>query len=319
MRAGGAGLGRLSARRIRNPSWSLADVREHYSYSNRHADLYRYLSQWSAMGTYLNVGYSRRGQDHLRTSSHLRLIDRLARELLALHAAGPHAADRRLLDIGCGRGGPAIRAHRRDGLKVVGIDVTPYNIRRAERNSAKRKLWPRVQFVLGSALALPLANASFSLAWSIESPAHFSDKLAFLREAARVLKPGGVFAFADLLAVDGVVTASVENRLIYRDFLKTWDVPYLETYGGYRRAIAHAGFRLHRAEIATKNNLDILRSYCALFVAFLWFPPLYAWYRHYIKRVTGAELDNVYEHVRKSYRALRLGMLDYGLFWAIRS
>jgi MPBQ/MSBQ methyltransferase len=318
MSAGGAGLGRVSARRIRSASWSLADVREHYSYGNSHADLYRYLSQWSALGAYLNVGYSEPGQNHLHWSSHLRLIDRLAKELLAIHDAGPHAADRRLLDIGCGRGGPAIRAHRRRGLQVVGVDLTPYNVRCAKRNSLRKKLWPRVQFVVGSALALPLPDASFCLAWCIESPAHFSDKSAFLREAARVLKSKGVFAFADLLAVDDVVTASAANQRIYHDFLKAWDVPYLETYEGYRRAIARAGLRVHRVEIATKHNLDILRGYCALFLTFLRFPPLYAWYRRYVKRVTGAELHNVYEHVRKSYQALRLGMLDYGLFWAIR-
>jgi MPBQ/MSBQ methyltransferase len=319
MRMRGTGLTlRPSARRIRNPSWSLADVKKHYSYGNPHADLYRYLSQWSAMGTYLNVGYSEPGQNHLHSSSHLRLIDRLARELLALHALSPHAADRRLLDIACGRGGPAIRAHRRNELKVVGIDLTPHNIRCAKRNSARRKLGAGVQFVVGSALALCLRDASFSLAWCIESPAHFFDKLAFLREAARVLKPGGVFAFADLLAVDGVVTASPENRRIYRDFLRTWDLPYLETYSGYRRAIVRAGFKLHKVEIATKYNLDILRRHCALFLSFMQLPLLYTWYRYSIKRRTGAELANVYEHVRKSYRALRLGMLDYGLFWAIR-
>jgi hypothetical protein len=85
------------------------------------------------------------------------------------------------------------------------------------------------------------------------------------------------------------------------------------------RSLRKLGVRLHRAEIATKHNLDILRNYCCLFLGVLQFWPLYRWYRHYVKRVTGAELDNVYEHVRKSYRALRLGMLDYGLFWAIRA
>ncbi len=267
----------------------------------------------------MNVGYSRANHKHLHTSSHLRLIDRLANRLFALHAKGPHASDRRLLDIACGRGGPALRARQRKGLEVVGVDLTPYNIVCATKSNAKPKLRPRARFVVGSALALPLKDASFSLAWSIESPAHFSDKLAFLREAARVLKPGGALAFADLLAVDAAVTASVESRLVYRDFLETWDVPYLETYDGYSRAIAHAGFRLHRVEIATKYNLDILRSYCCFFLSLLQFGPLYRWYRRYVKQLTGAELDNVYEHVRKSYRALRGGMIDYGLFWAIRS
>lgn len=30
-------------------------------------------------------------------------------------------------------------------------------------------------------------------------------------------------------------------------------------------------------------------------------------------------MDNVHEHVTRSYRALRLGMIDYGIFWAVRT
>lgn len=303
---------------VKNPTWSVGHVHGQYSYSNSHADLYRYLSQWSDMESYLNVGYSRPGQYHLHVSSHLRLINRLADGLLALHEAGPHRTERRLLDIASGRGGAAIHAQRRYGLQVTGVDITPYNARRATANARQREVWPAVQFSMGDSLRLPIADGAFALVWSIESPAHFADKPAFLQEVARVLKPGGAFTFADLLMVEDVATASAENRRIYDEFLRVWDVPYLETFDGYRQAVAAAGLELRRTEIVTKYNLDILDRDCVIFLWLSKFRWLYNLYGRHLSWRTGANLDNVYEHVLGSHRALRLGMIDYGLFWAVK-
>lgn len=302
-----------NASQIQNQSWTVDDVHGQYSYTNPHADLYRYLGQWSDMESYLNVGYSRPGQYHLHVSSHLRLINRLADGLMELHRAGPHTDDDRLLDIASGRGGAAIQAHGRYGLAVVGVDITPYNARRAAENS---RFWPDIRFNMGDSLRLPLADASFALAWSIESPAHFADKPAFLQEVGRVLKPGGAFTFADLLVVEEVAAAHPQ---IYRQFLQVWDVPYLETYNSYRQALAAAGLKLRHSEIVTGYNLDILNRDCIIFLWLSRFRWLYRLYGRYLKWRTGANLDNVYEHVLRSHQALRLGMIDYGLFWAIRS
>jgi ubiquinone/menaquinone biosynthesis C-methylase UbiE len=307
-----------AAREVKNPTWSVSDVHGQYSYTNPHADLYRYLNQWSDMESYLNVGYSRPGQYHLHVSSHLRLINRLADGLLALHAAGPHADDRRLLDIAAGRGGAAIHAAQRYGLQVVGLDITPYNAHRAAQNARQKGVWPQTRFNMGNVHRLPLANASFSLAWSIESPAHFADKATFLSEVARILKPGGAFTFADLLVIDHIVYASDENRQIYADFLRVWDVPYLETLANYQQALARVGLELRRSEIVTRYNLAILNRDCAIFLWLSQFGWLYRGYGRYLKWRTGANLDNVYAHVLASHRALRLGMIDYGLFWAVR-
>jgi ubiquinone/menaquinone biosynthesis C-methylase UbiE len=296
----------------------VSDVHGQYSYRNPHADLYLYLSQWSDMESYLNVGYSRPGQYHLHTNTHLRLINRLADGLLDLHTAGPYAAENKLLDVASGRGGAAIQARRRYGLQVVGVDITPYNARRATDNAREKQVWPDVHFSMGNSLRLPLADNSFPLAWSIESPAHFADKPTFLKEVARVLKPGGAFTFADLLAVDNVALASGENRQIYEEFLRVWDVPYLETFASYRQALAEAGLMLRRSEIVTRYNLDILNRDCVLF---LWLSKprwLYKSYKRYLHWRTGANLDNVYEHVLASHQALQRGMIDYGLFWAVR-
>ena len=309
---------RSDASALRNLNWKLNDVRNQYSYANSHSDLYRYLTQWADFGAYLNIGYSKPGQKHDHPAAHLRLIDRIATGLLKLRASGPYGDDLKLLDIASGRGGPAIYSHQKYGLDVVGIDVTPYNLRRAIRNSKDQKAWSNVQFFAGSADQLPIKSESFSLAWSIESPAHFKNKPAFVSEAARVLKHGGAFAFADLLVSERRATESAKNRRIYEEFLRVWDVPDLQTLKSYQKVLAKSGFELRETEIATKFNLRIFEQYCRPFLLLTGIPFVFAAYEQFVRWRTGADLKNVYEHVLKSFNALRLGMIDYGIFWAVR-
>lgn len=304
-------------RDFRNAAWSTKDVRAQYSYANAHSDLYRYINQWSDMEMYLNVGYSRwLWQPHHRTANHLRLIDRLAKGLLQLADGFLQQSPFHLVDIGSGRGGAALRANHQYGLQVTGIDFTPYNVRRAASNSKEKGIWPAVRFSMGDAHHLPIRTASVPLAWSIESPAHFRDKSQFLREVHRILKPGGLFAFSDLLVVESVVLANQTNRDIYRDFLQVWDVPYLETLDSYIHALESAGFQLLRHEIATRYNLDIYQKYCRWFLRLCRLPRLYESYKKHLRQKIDADLDNIHRHSLLSYRALRLGMIDYGLFWA---
>ena len=115
-----------------------------------------------------------------------------------------------------------------------------------------------------------------------------------------------------------MAAASAENRQIYAEFLRVWDVPYLETFDSYQHAVATAGLELRRTEIVTSYNLDILKRDCAIFLWLSKFRWLYKTYGRYLRWRTGANLDHVYEHVLGSHRALRLGMIDYGLFWAVK-
>ncbi len=299
---------------LRNKTWSTQNVHNQYSDANAHSDLYRFINMWSDMGMYLNVGYTRTWQRHNTTKNHLRLIDRLADGLLNIRPSC-HQNDNLLVDIASGRGGAAIRAQQKYDLNVVGIDFTEFNARQADKNARALHVWPKVRFSMGDAHVLPLKSQSVSLAWSIESPAHFDDKKQFLGEVSRVLKPGGVFVLTDLLVVEPVATASPEHEKIYHDFLDVWDVPYLETYASYVRAFESIGLQVLRSEIATKFNLDIYKRYCRWFLWISSIQPLYASYKNYIRTKVNANLDNIREHSLLSYRALNLGMIDYGLFW----
>ncbi|MEZ5854537.1 MAG: class I SAM-dependent methyltransferase [Hyphomicrobiaceae bacterium] len=122
------------------------------------------------------------------------------RELAGMLApkAGEH-----LLDIGSGVGGPARWMAAHYHCHVTGIDLTPAFCEAAEKLNAAMGLSARVTIVVGSALALPFADQSFDRAWSHNVVMNIADKRTFLREAWRVLKPGGVLALMNLTAGPG--------------------------------------------------------------------------------------------------------------------
>jgi ubiquinone/menaquinone biosynthesis C-methylase UbiE len=117
------------------------------------------------------------------------------RELVAL--LEPRAGER-ILDIGCGIGGPARWIAARFGCEVTGIDLTAEFCRAAEALNAATGMTGRVHIRQGSALALPFEDASFDRAYSQNVAMNIADKPTFYREAFRVLKQGGVLALSNL-------------------------------------------------------------------------------------------------------------------------
>ena len=92
-----------------------------------------------------------------------------------------------VVDIGCGPG-VAARHAARLGASVTAVDPAPVMLRVARlltRRSAS------VRYVEGTAEALPAAQGSVSVAWSIATVHHWADLDAGLREARRVLRRGG--------------------------------------------------------------------------------------------------------------------------------
>ena len=122
----------------------------------------------------------------------------------------------RALDVACGPG-IVVEALARGGASVVGCDITPEMLAKAEHRCAAAGL-KNVRFVPGRAEALPFADAEFDVVVSRSALHHFLDPAGTILEMARVLKPGGRMVTVDVMASEDEAEAALHNALeILRD------------------------------------------------------------------------------------------------------
>ncbi len=101
----------------------------------------------------------------------------------------------RLLDIGCGPGSITLD-FARIVSEVEGIDPSPEAIEYAERARAEAGI-SNARFALGSAYELEFPDASFDVVHAHQVLQHLADPVAALREARRVVRPGGLVVARD--------------------------------------------------------------------------------------------------------------------------
>jgi SAM-dependent methyltransferase len=149
----------------------------------------------------------------------------------ALARAIELAPGTRVLDIGCGIGGPARTLTAECGAVVTGVDLTHEFIAAAVMLSERVGMGGQIEFLQGSALDLPVPDASFDLVWSQNMLMNLPDKPQFAREVARVLKPGGRCAIEAVVA--GIEHAGFRPGI---DLAIALDVAATECQvpGGYR-------------------------------------------------------------------------------------
>jgi ubiquinone/menaquinone biosynthesis C-methylase UbiE len=101
----------------------------------------------------------------------------------------------KLLDVGCGSGDGLNFLSRVIGAReLVGIDLSQEAANRANARFGRRGLL----FEFGDAENLPFADGEMDVVINIESSHNYPDLHRFFKEVARVLKPGGVFSYADV-------------------------------------------------------------------------------------------------------------------------
>ena len=165
-------------------------------------------------------------------------------ELAAAAELGPST---RVLDLGCGVGGPARYLAATFGCKVTGVDLSPGFLAAATYLTARCGLSDRVTFQVGDALHLPFEDGAFDAVFLQHVAMNIKDRAAAYAEVRRMLAPGGRFVTYDLVLRDGGVVYPVPwARDAATGFLLTED----DTRASLERAGLRAIFWRDDTEIA---------------------------------------------------------------------
>lgn len=165
------------------------------------------------------------------------------------------------LDAGCGVGGSAIYLAKNIGCKVIGITLSEKQAATATEFAEKRGVVQLVSFKAMNYTSTSFADNTFDFVWAIESMQTAVDKSDFLKEAKRVLKPGGKILIADCFKSYNYPFA--KNKLMQLMF-NGWAVTDVVSAEELINEANHFGFVLHKELDVTKEVYpSVLRFFYA--------------------------------------------------------
>jgi tocopherol O-methyltransferase len=163
----------------------------------------------------------------------------------------------RVLDAGCGVGGSGLFLASRYGTEVVGITLSEDQVARGGRYAAEQGLSHLVTFRRQDFCATDFEDGSFDVVWAQESVCHAADKADFLREAHRLLRPGGRLVVRDWFRVDR--TLGEEEEHLMGSWLSGFAIDDLVTVPAFTAAAEASGFVDVAARDITANARRSLR------------------------------------------------------------
>ena len=196
--------------------------------------------EWSS-GFNMHFGYYRPGLNPFRRES---MLDEMNRQALARLRLVPDRDDL-VIDLGCGVGATVrVAAAMFPRKRVLGITVVPWQVETGNAWNRRLGLYPRARLHLSDYTDSGFPSSFCDGAIAIESACHAEgpDKVPFIREAARLLKPGARLVVADAFLKNphrplGPISSRL-NDLLNRSFV----LPQLPQIESFAAALRHCGF-----------------------------------------------------------------------------
>jgi phthiocerol/phenolphthiocerol synthesis type-I polyketide synthase E len=173
-----------------------AKTRRFYNSVNQQLD----ATMFGQHAFFLNFGYVANGSPEYSTIALApNLLNRNCVKLVLELIGDCDLTNRRVLDVGCGRGGTVYVINRFfKPQAIIGLDLSPQAI--AFCRTTHR--YPHVTFLTGDAEKLEFEDETFDVVTNVESSHSYPEIKNFYMGVYRMLKPGGYFLYTDLLAVD---------------------------------------------------------------------------------------------------------------------
>ncbi|KAL8929053.1 MAG: hypothetical protein Q9208_001496 [Pyrenodesmia sp. 3 TL-2023] len=177
----------------------------------------------------------------------------------------------KVLDVGCGVGGPAREIAKFSGANIVGLNNNDYQIERAERYAVKENMTSQLAFTKGDFMVCACPEGSgihtnlpkqmsfppnvFDAVYAIEATVHAPSLEGVYSEIFRVLKPGGVFGVYEWLMTDKYNNDNPRHREIRLGIEQGDGISNMVKIDEALEAMKKAGFVLeHHEDLADRED-----------------------------------------------------------------
>lgn len=212
-----------------------------------------------------------------------------------------------VLDMGCGVGGSSIFLARQMGCKVTGITLSERQVQQAEQIAKEKGVNDLVDFRVMNYSNTDFTDNSFDVVWGCESVCYADNKEQFIKEAYRLLKPGGY-----LVVADGFVSEFNNNdHPIVRNWLDGWQVNYLETPERFSDFMKATGFyQISYRDISKETSHSSRRLNRFYYLASLYM----LWRKVSFWRTQPEEMQKLNIRACKyQYLGMKKGLWQYGI------
>ncbi|TNY19391.1 S-adenosyl-L-methionine-dependent methyltransferase [Rhodotorula diobovata] len=166
-------------------------------------------------------------------------------------------AGMRVLDVGCGVGGPAREIAQFTDANVVGLNNNEFQVLRARKYTAKAGLSEQVQFVKGDfmALAEQFGENSFDAVYAIEATCHAPSWEGVYGQIFKVLKPGGTFGVYEWCMTDSFDASNPRHKEVQHGIELGNGIPEMRPIQQARAALEAVGFTVeHDEDLANRGD-----------------------------------------------------------------
>lgn len=156
---------------------------------------------------------------------------------------------KRVLDAGCGLGGPAVALAKEYGVRITGLTNCEPHVAVATEFAARHGVDHLAEFRHGDFMDMPFPDASFDVVINQESFCYAPDKLAYLQGVSRVLKPTGHWRMTDPV-LSGKPMSETEQEILV-NVQRGHRTPPFARLSEVMATLEQAGF-----EMLWERNLD---------------------------------------------------------------
>ncbi|KAJ7031942.1 delta-sterol C-methyltransferase [Mycena alexandri] len=164
----------------------------------------------------------------------------------------------RVLDVGCGVGGPARAIARFADVEIVGLNNNEFQVQRARQKTKKAGLEGQVTFVRGDFMKLEeqFGKNYFDAVYAIEATCHAPTWEGVYGEIFKVLKPGGTFGVYEWCMTDEWDASNPKHAKLQHEIELGNGIPEMRPLKLARQALSTVGFEIqHEEDLAERPDV----------------------------------------------------------------